>query len=170
MLFKEPLLFTLVNNTTIADGRKYSPYKFWEHELIHIITGYGKKPKQKEVSVFHDFFIDTVEELELKTRTKVETAYFLLTHENSNNENTQLSDFTNLATVKSRITRDGEFMWRLSNPRDLGSPLSASNQNNISFQQYKSRFIQAQTEAENMANLFSKTVAEAMKKYNETVN
>ncbi len=161
---------TLTNNTTIADGREYSSYKFWRHELIHISTGYGRKSKQKEVSVFHDFFIDTVEELELKTRTKVETAYFLLTHENSNNENTQLSDFTNLATVKSRITRDGEFMWRLSNSRDLGSLLPASNQNNISFQQYKSRFIQAQKEAENMANLFSETVAEAMKKYNETVN
>ena len=147
------------------------PTQSFSNGLISITIGYGSKPKQPEIVAFHDYFIQEVVEQNPRERMALETAYYLLTRENTQYDNMKLSDFTNKEKIKTRMLRNREFSLRLMNPEDIGSLLSLVSlyQGNRSAE-LKSKYNDVQTETSYMAKLFSDFASEIIKKYELAAN
>lgn len=136
-------------------------------ELINITRGYGSKPKQPGVSEFHTHFVNDAIRLEPEHRRAVETAYFLLTRENSEYDNLTLSDFINFEKTQQRMTRTGEFMWRLTDPENIGSLLALVSQYDANrLVELEAKFKAAEMEIDYMAKVFNEFATEIIKKHN----
>ena len=133
--------------------------------LIHITTGYGSKPQRPEIIAFHNHFIKEVIKLNQQERIAVETAYFLLTRENREYDNLQLSDFTNIEKAKTRMTINGRFMLRLTNSEDIGSLLSLVSLYGNRLTELEPKYEDAQLEVDYMSKLFSDFATAIVKKH-----
>ena len=134
--------------------------------LISITTGYGSTPKRPEIAMFHDYFIQEVINLKPQERKAIETAYYLLTRANSQYDNLQLSDFTNIEKTISRMTRNEELMLRLTKYEDMGNLLSlVSLYEGNRLAELESKFEDTQLEVNYMSKLFSDFAKNIIKQY-----
>ena len=113
----------LANHEKIADGEKHSPAQLFGHDLLHAIFGFGRRTQQQEVIVFHNHFMNTVENLPIQRRQKSEIIYSILTHESKSNDKIQLSDFTEKENIVKLVKTAETPSARFTKYNDLGYQL-----------------------------------------------
>ena len=96
----------LVNRQIVAaDGETLLSYRFMEHDFLHSLIAGNQVQREHSAGhrLFHRRLLDNIENLPLEKRKKAEAVYFLMTHENEDN-NISYS-YVTVPDMRGRIAR-----------------------------------------------------------------